>query len=332
MVYIYRKDLGNRSYYYLRISARKGSKVLSKDIAYLGSSIAEARKSLDKLPAHKGDLRKAYKTIKRFLDSNHYAEQARALKLRKDEFLNDWLQDVEACRLHYTKEFSRLDGLTRKDAFKHFVIEFAFNTTSIEGNTITLKQARDLLEEGLTPKNKTLREVYDIRNTEKEFFRLLECDEEISHDFVVELHAGLMENIDPRIGYRTSDVHVLRANFESTPAPYVKTDMALLLKWYEKNRGKMHPLVLAAIFHHKLEKIHPFMDGNGRTGRMLLNYILLRNGYPPIVVHKKARASYLAALRDADKSGLNDADAKEYAKLAQFMADEMKDSYWGIFL
>ena len=146
------------------------------------------------------------------------------------------------------------------------------------------------------------------------------------------IHSGLMENIDPRKGYRVVDVHVIRANFDATPAPFVKTDMDLLLKWYNENKKKLHPLVLAAIFHHKFEKIHPFMDGNGRTGRMVLNYILMKNYYPPLIIHKKTRADYLEVLRKADKSDLTKSSKENYSSLAQFIADEMIVSYWNLFL
>ncbi|MBI4449148.1 Fic family protein [Candidatus Woesearchaeota archaeon] len=96
-----------------------------------------------------------------------------------------------------------------------------------------------------------------------------------------------MSNIDPRIGYRTLDVRVFRVRFETTPAPYVKTDMGILLDFYRSNLGRIHPLTLATIFYHKFEKIHPFADGNGRTGRMLLNLILLRARYPPAIIFRR---------------------------------------------
>ena len=332
MVYIYKKIIGKKPYYYLRASEKKGSRLITKDMAYLGNSIEEAKKALDKLPQYKKKIRKAYKTLNKFLESNHSLEKAKALKLRKDEFLDKKQIEIEACKLHYNDIFKKKDDLTKKEILKNFVIEFAFNTTSIEGNTITLQEARNLLEEGMTPKNKTLREIHDLQNTEKVFFSILESNEDLSNEFIIKTHSGLMENIDMRKGYRTIDIRVFRANFKSTPAPYVKTDMDLLLKWYGKNKSTLHPLVLATIFHHKFEKIHPFMDGNGRTGRMLMNYILIQNGYPPIVIHKKTRAEYLEALRDADKSDLTKASKEDYFSLVQFTSDEMVNSYWSIFL
>ena len=332
MVYIYKKTAGDKNYYYLRISERKGKRILSKDIAYLGNSIEDAKKALDKLPQYKEKIRKAYKTLNKFFESNHYLEKADALKLKNDDFLKNKQPEIEACKLHYNSVFQKSDELTKKEILKNFVIEFAFNTTSIEGNTITLQEARNLLEEGMTPKNKTLREIHDLQNTEKVFFNLLETNEALSHELIIKIHSGLMENIDARKGYRITDVRVIKANFKATPAPYVKTDIDLLLKWYNQNKSDFHPLVLATIFHHKFEKIHPFMDGNGRTGRMIMNYILIQNDYPPIVIHKKTRSEYLDALRQADKSDLIKALKEDYFPLVQFAADELINSYWNIFL
>jgi Fic family protein len=108
--------------------------------------------------------------------------------------------------------------------------------------------------------------------------------------------------------------------------------MDLLLKWYNENKNKLHPLVLGAVFHHKFEKIHPFFDGNGRTGRMLFNYILIKNNYPPIIIHRKTRTGYLEALKTADKSNLIKFDKADYLDLVEFCCDEMIEGYWNNFL
>ena len=332
MVYIYRKVIGNKTYYYLRASGKKGKRAITKDLAYLGDSIEKARKALDKLPKYKEKIRKAYRTINLFLDSNYYLEKVKKLKLKSDKFLDKKLIDVEACKLHYNKKFQKLEGLTKQEVFKEFIIDFAFNTTSIEGNTITLKEARNLLEEGFTPKNKTLREIYDLQNTEAVFLKLIGSRKELTNDLIIEIHKNLLERIDKRIGYRTRNVRIAKSRFKSSPAQYVRADMELLLKWYNEQKEKLHPLVLAVLFHHKFEKIHPFFDGNGRVGRMLLNYILLKNNYPPLIIRKKFRSEYLDALSKADKSNLPNTESKHYFELVQFVADEMVNSYWDIFL
>src|SRR3989344_8280757 len=108
MVYLYKKPIGNKDYYYLRASEKKGKKLITKDIAYLGSSIDEVKLNLDKLSKYKEQIRKSYKTINSFLESNHFLEKAHKLKLKKDKFLKDKTDEVEACRIHYNDIFKKL--------------------------------------------------------------------------------------------------------------------------------------------------------------------------------------------------------------------------------
>ncbi len=331
MAYIYKKTIGGKDYYYLRVSKRKGAKTFTKDVAYLGSSIAEVKQNLSRLPEK--EIRAAHKTITRFIETNTFLEQAKKLKLRQTPYLSKGiLEQVEACRLHWQKAVQKRDPRTREEQLKNYAIEFAFNTTSIEGNTITLREAAKLLTEQITPKNRTLREIYDIQNAERVFFQLFEKHFEFTHEAIIKLHKELMSNIDPRTGYRTGDVHVIHARFKATPAPYVRTDMGLLLKWYNESKSKLHPFVLASIFHHKFEKIHPFFDGNGRTGRMLMNAILLEAHYPPAIIRKKNRPIYLDVLSKADAAGLEEATPNTYKNLVEFIAGEYTDTYWNIFL
>lgn len=333
MVYLYRKRIGKKDYYYLRASIKKDGKLVTKDIAYLGNDPNELMDNLDKLPQqYKKDIRKAYRTLKRFVQVNRYLQKAKALKLKEDSLLdkNQYL-DVEACKIHWQEEIANLHPKTKEEALKNFIIEFAFNTAAIEGNTITLNEARKLLEEQRAPKDRTLREIYDLQNTESVFFKLLRTLPEITHELVQQIHTNLLHNIDDRTGYRTQDVRVFKARFQSTPAQYVKTDMGILLQWLKKN-DTLHPLVLATAFHHKFEKIHPFMDGNGRSGRMLANLILLKKKYPPLIYRKKNRKTYLVSLSKADKSDLDSLDQKNYADLLSFSSKEYVDNYWRVFL
>lgn len=333
MVYIYKKPIGNKNYYYLRASEKKGKKLVTKDIAYLGSSIDEVKKNLDNLSQFKESIRKSYKKINLVLESNHFLEKAQKLKLKRDMLLKEKTDEVEACKIHFNEVFKKLDELTKKEIFKNYVIEFAYNTASIEGNTISLEEARNLLNEGITPKDKTLREIYDLQNTERVFFDLLnnKLKEKLDHNLIAEIHDKLLTNIDERKGYRTIDIRVVKSNFDASPGKYVKTDMDLLLKWFNENKSKIHPLVLAIMFHHKFEKIHPFMDGNGRTGRMIMNYILLSNNLPPTIIHKKTRKEYLEAMREADEVELWKISDKYY-DLISYGIDEFIDTYWNVFL
>jgi len=334
MVYIYKKIVAGKSYYSLRISERKGKRVIARDLKYLGSNIKEVKKVLNNLTEYKGDIRKAHRTITLFLETNYYLEKVKALKLKKDDYLLDKLEDLEACKMHFIKVFNKLPKLTKKEIFKNYIIEFAYNTASMEGNTINLEEARNLLNEGITPKDKTLREIYDLQNTEKVFFDILnnKLGDELNHKLIIEIHDQLLEKIDERRGYRTTDIRVVNSNFDASPGKYVRTDMDLLLKWFNENKNKLHPLVLAIVFHHKFEKIHPFSDGNGRTGRMVVNYILLKNNLPPTIIRKKFRKEYLEAMREADESDLWKISEKVYSGLIAYCASEFIASYWNIFL
>jgi fido (protein-threonine AMPylation protein) len=333
MVYIYKKQASSgKNYYYLRASKKKGKKAITKDIAYLGSSIEEVKKNLESLSKYKDKIRKSYRTLNTFLESNYFLEKVKKLKLKRDFLLKEKTNEVEACKMHYSKIFINLPETTKKEISKSYLIEFAYNTSSIEGNTINLEEARNLLSEGVTPKNKTLREIYDLQNTEKVFFNILKLNRELSHNLIIDVHDKLLDNIDERKGYRTTDVRVVRSNFNATPGKYVKTDMDLLLKWYNKHKKKIHPFALSIIFHHKFEKIHPFMDGNGRTGRMILNYILLKNNFPPTIIHKKTRREYLEAMGEADESELWEINEAKYSDLIDYGISEFIETYWNIFL
>ena len=92
----------------------------------------------------------------------------------------------------------------------------------------------------------------------------------------------------------------------------------------------MHPLILAAAFHHKFEKVHPFYDGNGRTGRMLLNLILLKNGFPPLIISDKQRKRYYNALEKADKADFSAID-KNYESIINFCYLSLIKTYNTIF-
>lgn len=332
MVYIHKKIIGNRAYYTLRISERKGNKVLTKDICQLGTDLAKIDlEDLEK--QYHNEIRKSHKTLKRFLESNIYEEHAKTLKLKNNPLLTEELS-IEATKIHYKNKYLKLDKKTQQDILENFLIQFAVNSTAIEGNTIGLKDGARLLQEQILPKDHTMREVNDLVNTKKVFYELMQTRPEINKDLIIHIHDNLLENIDIRKGFRNHDIHILGQPFKPTPAKFIDADIKLLLKWYNDNRNKLHPFILAVLFHHKFESIHPFSDGNGRTGRMLMNHILMMHEYPPIVVNSKDRREYLQAMNAADnaiKKSLISTD-QGYKKLLSFMSHQLQRSYWDIFL
>lgn len=317
------------------MSVRKGGQVITKDLCNLGDNLSKI--DLGKLEnIYKDKIRKSYKTLKNFLDRNIYLEKAKKQKLKKDPHLtNGQQQEINALLIHYKEKFLKLDNLTQKEVFENFILSFAVNSTSIEGNTIGLKEASDLFLKDKVPKDKTLREVHDLKNTKKVVLMLKENPAEIDEDLIVKVHDRLLENIDIRKGFRTHEIRIFGQPFKPSDVRYVKTDIKLLVEWYKKNRNNLNPLVLATLFHHKFEKIHPFSDGNGRTGRVLMNHILDLEGYPPTVITKKFREDYLDAMNRADKAlskSLINTNSEDYEELINFAVLEFKGSYWDIFL
>jgi Fic family protein len=327
MTYIYSKVINGKSYYYLRLDKREKDKKIIKDIAYLGNDLSKI--NIDKLldnSKYKKEIRKSYKVINKYINSNYYLNKAKAEKIPKDKYLAKESQILlESIRLHFKDRFLKLDKNTQKEIYDNFVVSFTYNTTSIEGNTIPLNDVRKILsEEKIQLKNKTLREIYDLRNTKDTFFSIVDSKKPINIDFIINTHKQLIKDVDERTGFRRHDVRVIKSRFDSAPYFRIEKEMQELINWFKENK-KLNPFVLATIFHHKFEKIHPFSDGNGRTGRLLLNYILIKNNYPPIIITKKNRDKYLQALESADK-------LEDYSKLLSFLLEEYKKGYWENFV
>ncbi len=330
MVYIYKKIINKKPYYYLRLSKRVNNKIITKDIAYLGGDASKITGKFDNLSKYKVEIRKAYKNIKKFVDSDYYFKKVG--KLKNNPYIStESLKNIEAIKLHFNNCFLKLNKKTIIETYESFLIDFAFNTTSIEGNTITLKEAEKLLRENLTPKEKSPREIFDLQNTQKAFFYLTNQKPDFNQELIIKIHDLLIDNIDERRGYRTHEIRVFKSRFNASPAKYVVTDMDVLFKWYNQFKNKLHPVILTGLFHQKFEKIHPFSDGNGRTGRIIMNYLLLINDFPPIIVRKKRRADYLQVLSKADKANLNDVDVMYFNDLIKYLVEELMFSYWNNF-
>ncbi|MFW5705126.1 MAG: Fic family protein [Nanoarchaeota archaeon] len=328
MAYIYKKKKGESVYYYLRVSVRKGDLVRSRDVLYLGKDLNE--KFLSDVEKKYGkEIKETLKVLEKELESKYFDRKARDLKVRSsDYFTKRELELIEKIRLEYNHKLKNMNYNDLEDMKVEFVTAFAYNSSAIEGNTLPLRDVDLLLNERISPKNKNMEEVYMIENTELAFRYLRENNPEINEDLVIKLHDILVDRIDVRLGYRKIPIRVVKSRFEASKPEHIKYDMKILFDWYEKNKNKLHPLALAVLFHHKFEVIHPFADGNGRTGRMIMNYMLEKFGYAPFVIEVKRRGKYLEALNSCDKKARLDSSEPElYAKLFEFMAREYEISY-----
>jgi cell filamentation protein, protein adenylyltransferase len=315
-MYLEKKKIGNNVYNYLKMSVRENSKVMTKTVEYLGKgniSKKELKKMIEKIPKSKIERMK---------------KEARDIP----EFFNEkQLKLLEEIRKDLSKKLKKLDKKLIEDMFKDFKTFYIYNTNAIEGNTLTLEETNLLLNENKSPEGKDLREIYDHINEKETFDFILENTPKINSDLMIQLHSMLLNRIDKRNNFRLHKVRVFGASFETSSPEYIKADISLLLKWYKKNKNKLHPLELAAIFHEKFERIHPFYDGNGRTGRMLLNLILINNGYFPLIIKNKDRKEYYRVLSVGHKADLDRTEIDPYKPIVDFCYKQLMSTYKEIF-
>jgi Fic family protein len=321
-MYVEKKKIGKNEYNYLKISVRDGNKIKTKTIAYLGRE-----------PMSKNALRTEIAKIPKSKIEKIKQELKNEPKDINKEFLNEaQLNELESLKKDFNKKIKKLDKKLIEDMFKDFKTYYIYNTNAIEGNTLTLEETNLLLNENKSPEGRDLREIYDHINEKDTFDFILKNKSNINAELIINLHSMLLNKIDQRVGgFRSHKVRVFGASFETSPPEYVKTDMSLLLRWYKKKKNRLHPLILAAIFHEKFERIHPFYDGNGRTGRMLVNLILTRNNFPPLIIKNKERKEYYKALSIAHKADLTKTDINLYKPIVYLFYTRLLSTYKEIF-
>jgi Fic family protein len=180
-------------------------------------------------------------------------------------------------------------------------LRYVQGTTAIEGNTISLRETQELIEHNISPAGKRMDEVYEVLN----FINLRRYLEGYSGDvtetFVRKVHEILMNGLLRSPGeYRNIQVGIEQVDYEPPPAILVPEEMRALVGWYRRQGKDRNPFELAVLLHTKLEIIHPFVDGNGRVGRALMNFVLERSGYPTLYLGLEHRSAYLDALVKAD--------------------------------
>jgi Fic family protein len=192
---------------------------------------------------------------------------------------------------------------------EQFSIEMNYNSNAIEGNTLTLRETMLVLQQGITVKGKSLKDHLEVKNQAKAIEYLYDVvdskkDIPLSEMLIRNLHSLVVQNIDGvKAGsYRTYDVRITGSKHTPPPAFEVPHRMKDLLDWYKENKNKLDIVTLATEFKHRFVYIHPFGDGNGRVSRLILNIILMKQGYPIVVILKNDRTKYYKVLQKADKN------------------------------
>ena len=235
--------------------------------------------------------------------------------------IKELLKEVDALK----KQLSALRPLP-EEALKKIQdaldIEYTYESNRIEGNTLTLQETALVVNEGVTISGKSMREHLEaINHTEAINYikDIAKQDIEISERTIKEIHALILHGIDRENAgrYRTVPV-MISGSTHMPPQPYLieKQMEDFLIRFKQMEEEKVHPVLVAAYLHDELVRIHPFIDGNGRTSRLLMNLYLLRNGYVIITLKgsNDAKVSYYMALEKSHTEDLPEDFQKLVAK------------------
>jgi Fic family protein len=260
----------------------------------------------------------------------------KALNLVQEEIENSYKSRKLSISKNLQSILDEIDGLKSKlDKFRQFdsfriaqalELEYTFESNRIEGNTLTLRETDLVINKGLTISGKSMREHLEaINHIEAIAYikQLMERNFPFNERELLSVHNLILRGIIPEDAGRYRRVQVMiKGSSHMPPQPLVvPKEMEDYFIWFEENKSKLHPIILAAEMHERLVTIHPFIDGNGRTSRLVMNLILLQNGY--VIANIKgdyeSRTSYYQALETAQTSG-NKED------FLMFIAQTEKDS------
>ena len=205
-------------------------------------------------------------------------------------------------------------------------LEWTYNSNGIEGNTLTLRETQVVLE-GITVGGKSIKEHLEAINHEKAILYLDEIvkdENPITEWYIKNIHQLILKDIDNENAGRYRKENVTIKGATHIPPDYLKVPELmekLILNYNTWN--EYHPIIQAALLHGELVKIHPFVDGNGRTSRLLMNLDLMNSGYNPVIIKKESRLKYYEALDKAHTTG----NYTDFVKLVTKLEVEMLKKY-----
>lgn len=278
--------------YYLAHSFREGGKV-QKIRVYLGSNLK--KKILMQRQA------KASELLEQQVNSFKIIRSPLKYRLSKRE-----LEIIKS--LKKRKNF-KIFHLSDKD-WQLFTELFTYNTNAIEGSTITQHDVFEILEHNKWPFSKPKEEISEAYGVAKAIEFIRKTKVRISLSLIKKIHKIIFENSKAFAGkFRERGVEVgIRDGLGNiihlgAPATRVVPLLTELVRWYNKNKRKYPAIILAIVVHNQFEYIHPFEDGNGRVGRLLMNNILMKHKFPPVNISVRNRKEYYNTLREFQKTG-----------------------------
>ncbi|MEK6933007.1 MAG: Fic family protein [Nanoarchaeota archaeon] len=230
------------------------------------------------------------------------------------------LLEIEKLKQVYNEKINSLSKEEFEKFEETFFTELTYNSNAIEGSSLSLEDTNLILNEGLVPKGKTLREINEVKNHKLAINFINNYKGDLDELFILKLHAEILKDISERFAgkYRETSVRIFKSDINFPDASKVPQLVKNLVYWYKINKNKMHPFEMAILFSTKFVSIHPFIDGNGRTSRLIMNFLLKKKSYPWINIYMKQRIEYLKAVRQA-----ND---ENYKPILEFCINTLKEN------
>lgn len=197
-----------------------------------------------------------------------------------------------------------LDAYEVKQLKEYYRIGLTWSSNALEGNSLTESETKVVLEDGITIGGKPLKDHFEAVGHSEAFDLLykLACSQEITEEDILGLHRLFYYRIHAESAGKYRDRNVIITGTDFTPPP--PTEIPRAMQEFVNSipsLSRMHPVEYAAMLHLNLVTIHPFIDGNGRTARLLMNLALLQAGYPITIIPPIIRGDYISALRDSNK-------------------------------
>lgn len=208
--------------------------------------------------------------------------------------------------LHDRFVVERHAGRILPNAVEAIRVELTYHSNAIEGSTLSLRDTQLVLEGRAPSGGKTMRELYEARNHDRALRAIEKWVEErpaeapIADRDLFDVHAMVLADIDPAAAGRLRSERVLIAGTRFVPPGSHKFPVLVPRMMELANRSGVHPVLQSTELHYNVAAVHPFSDGNGRTARLMMNYRLLRHGFPHTIIDVAGRAEYLAALDEAN--------------------------------
>ena len=192
---------------------------------------------------------------------------------------------------------------TLKSLREYYRVGLTYTSNALEGNSLTESETKVVIEDGLTIEGKPLRDHYEAVGHAKayDYVYLITEKEGLTEEDILNLHRLFYQQIDAEKAghYRDVKVYISGSRYAVAAVSKIPGEMQKLVKWYNDNEKKLHPIELAATLHQRFVFIHPFVDGNGRVARLLMNLALLRNGYTIAIIPAILRHEYIYSLETA---------------------------------